>query len=261
MERFRIGGLSIRDLRDAIRESLQEFNLPLPRFERNMFLKEFGEVCVSWYLETHDGLILIRLQWVESPLSNRTGVDIIGVSPQIDICYIEVKTRSSNSNISSAICCNTKSLADELSDTRLQRYIPKPNNPQGIINRTFIYYRLMELADSGRLRNITKETLRQELEIARHYVRYGAIVHPEGSKNINDTVDRSIQRAFVHIDNKCYRRENCDVLRQNGSCPQNCPYRNPIIFLDMSCENFNSVFQDFISVVNNFWLVIYDREF
>lgn len=252
MAHFGAESINIANIKNAVRDSLAEFNLPPPKPRRNILLKEFGETCVSWYLENCDRLILIGLQWAETPLENRTGIDIIGITPQIDICYIEVKTRGTNKNIWSAIRGSDNSLVSELSDTRLMRYFWGHDGPYGIGSRIWIYRELSKLIREGRL-NITLQTLEQKMVSTRKYIRYGAIVHPQGDDKLNQKIDRLIQRAFKDIDDECYLRENCQILNETDTCPSNCQLRNPIIFLDLPCEDFNNVFQNFIRVVRSLW--------
>jgi len=176
---------------DLIREAISDHGLTKiagSKIDKRLLVMDFGEIASSWRLEKEMGILLLKLRWIESPFETSSGIDLIGIAlQQWAISFVEVKTRTDNSDTTSSLCCSSTSLAEQLSRGRIDKRFHSQNAIQGSrIGLARIIKEKIVRGELPRDPSIIKTILG-----AIGYDRFGFIVHP--SPNLSsDVFDKAI---------------------------------------------------------------------
>jgi len=163
---------------DLLRDVVKDHNLKgikSRKVSSNLLVMDFGEISASWHLETNLDQTFLKLRWVESPFETTSGIDLVGLKKEKwDVSYVEVKTRTSNSGLTSCVSGSSNCLADQLDSNRCDARFNSRNMLQG--SKSAIVRIIKEKILKGEFPNdpsIIKKILR-----ATSYNRYGFVIHP-----------------------------------------------------------------------------------
>lgn len=134
-------------------------------------ISNFGEACVSYYLENKLEVILTHAGWKQSPFVISTGVDLVGGKisdlSNISIVYVEVKTRKNSSHKYQTL----KSLKNQLTLNRIEQKFTLSTGDYSYVGITS---RLHKHIRENKVFSQAKINFRKD-----YFERYGAVVAGE----------------------------------------------------------------------------------
>lgn len=139
-----------------------------------LILQDFGEISSSWYLESKEGAVVLKLRQAEQLFERSTGIDLVGLmNGSWRLVYAESKTRADRIDVPSSVCCSNESLTGQLSAGRINRRLFNRFAIQG--SRLSIALLASELIESGVLPN--DQQIIESIISATTYDRFGFAVH------------------------------------------------------------------------------------